>query len=96
MRCVEYIGRIAWCGDSIAIVMAVINEEQAAVRDFIVKSASEKGTRQMTRRFELSGKGIIEALEFLGDVLHRKKVSEKDIIKTRLLSEEWMAQWSLL
>ena len=42
----------------------------------------------MTRRFELSEKGIIEALEFLGDELHKKKVSEKDSIKTRLLAEE--------
>lgn len=42
----------------------------------------------MTRRFELSEKGIIEALEFLGAELHKKKVGEKDIIKTRLLAEE--------
>ena len=42
----------------------------------------------MTRRFELSEKGIVEALEFLGVELHKKKVSEKDIIKTRLLAEE--------
>lgn len=42
----------------------------------------------MTRRFELSEKGIVDALEFLGDELHKKKVSEKDIIKTRLLAEE--------
>ena len=44
--------------------------------------------KKMTRRFELSDKGIIEALEFLGAELHKKKVSEKDIIKTRLLAEE--------
>lgn len=42
----------------------------------------------MTKRFELSEKGIMEALEFLGAELPRKKVSEKDIIKTRLLAEE--------
>ena len=39
----------------------------------------------MPKRFELSEKGIMEALEFLGAELPRKKVSEKDIIKTRLL-----------
>ena len=42
----------------------------------------------MPKRFELSEKGIMEALEFLGAELPRKKVSEKDIIKTRLLVEE--------
>ena len=42
----------------------------------------------MPKRFELSEKGIMEALEFLGAELPRKKVSEKDIIKTRLLAEE--------
>ena len=42
----------------------------------------------MTKRFELSEKGIMDALEFLGDELPKKKVSEKDIIKTRLLAEE--------
>ena len=35
----------------------------------------------MPKRFELSEKGIMEALEFLGAELPRKKVSEKDIIK---------------
>ena len=42
----------------------------------------------MPKRFELSEKGIMEALEFLGAELPRKKISEKDIIKTRLLAEE--------
>lgn len=42
----------------------------------------------MPKRFELSEKGIMEALEFLGAELPRKKVSEKDIIKTRLLAEK--------
>ena len=42
----------------------------------------------MPKRFELSEKVIMEALEFLGAELPRKKVSEKDIIKTRLLAEE--------
>ena len=42
----------------------------------------------MPKRFELSEKGIMEALEFLGAELPRKKVSEKDIIKTRLLADE--------
>ena len=42
----------------------------------------------MTKQFELSEKGIMDALEFLGDELPKKKVSEKDIIKTRLLAEE--------
>ena len=44
----------------------------------------------MPKRFELSEKGIMEALEFLGAELPRKKVSEKDIIKNRLLVEEWL------
>ena len=35
----------------------------------------------MPKRFELSEKGIMEALEFLGAELPRKKVSEIDIIK---------------
>lgn len=42
----------------------------------------------MARRFNLSEEGIIEALEFLSDELHGKKVSEKDVTKTRLLAEE--------
>ncbi|MGM9958509.1 MAG: dicarboxylate/amino acid:cation symporter [Erysipelotrichaceae bacterium] len=42
----------------------------------------------MTKRFELSEKGIVEALKYLEEELHKKKVKEKDIIKTTLLAEE--------
>lgn len=42
----------------------------------------------MRNRFELSVKGIMDALEFLGNELPKKNASEKDIIKTRLLAEE--------
>ncbi|MDY2815677.1 MAG: hypothetical protein SOT35_03645, partial [Bullifex sp.] len=42
----------------------------------------------MARRFNLSEEGIIQSLEYLADELHGRKVSEKDVIKTRLLAEE--------
>lgn len=44
----------------------------------------------MGNRFELSKKGILEALEFLEHELPKKKVERKDVIKTRLLAEEYL------
>lgn len=44
----------------------------------------------MKNRFELSETGILEALEFLDKELTKKKVSGKDILKTRLLVEEYL------